>query len=266
MHWIRTRRFKRAVRRLSYCVPRTNFLYRLCKLYIDNSLGDNNSDMEINGELRFLRCALAPSNAKSGECVIFDVGANRGQWCREVLAICPRAQIHCFEPATDTWQTLQQQGFPPNVVCNRLGVGAETGTMKLYIEGKNSELNSLYPNESHASTQSIEVPITTIDAYCRELAIPHIDFLKVDVEGHDFAVLRGATQMLRARNISLVQFEYGANWLEARTLLKDAFLLIRDLPYEMWKIMPRKLERIPKYSAQLERFENANFVLKLRQE
>ena len=117
MRWIRTRRFKRAVRRLSYCVPHTNLLYRLCKLYIDNSLGDNNADMEINGELRLLRCTLASGNAQSGECVVFDVGANRGQWCREVLAVCPRAQLHCFEPATDTFQTLKQQGFPPNVIC-----------------------------------------------------------------------------------------------------------------------------------------------------
>ena len=123
MRWIQTRRFKRAVRRLSYCVPRTRLLYRVCKLYVDNSLGDNNADMQINGEVRFLRCTLAAIDGRSRKLVVFDVGANRGQWCREVLAACPQAQIHCFEPAADTWQTLWQQGFPPNVVCNRLGLG-----------------------------------------------------------------------------------------------------------------------------------------------
>jgi len=264
MRWIQTRRFKRAVRRLSYCMPRTRLLYRVCKLYVDNALGDNNADMQINGEIRFLRSALAAFHGRSRELVVLDVGANRGQWCREVLAMCPQAQIHCFEPAADTWQTLRQQGFPSNVVCNRLGLGAQAGTMKLYFAGQDSERNSLYRGVSPQPSKSADITMTTIDKYCRERAIPQLDFVKIDVEGHDFAVLQGARQMLREGRISVIQFEYGAKWIEARTFLEEVFHLLRDLPYELWKIMPRKLERISSYSAQLERFENANYVLKLR--
>src|SRR4051794_532587 len=111
---LRSRKFKRFVRALSYQMPRSRLLYRVCKLYVDNFHGDNNADMEANGELLFLRTTMASMNSDS---IIFDVGANRGQWCEAVLAIQPHARIHCFEPATATWRHLSTRGFPKNVVC-----------------------------------------------------------------------------------------------------------------------------------------------------
>jgi FkbM family methyltransferase len=254
---LRTRRFKRFARALSYQVPRFRLLYRVCKLYVDNYHGDNNADMEINGELRFLGKTLASLNENP---VVFDIGANRGQWTRAVLAIKPGARIHCFEPARCTWEELQARGFPPNVVCNRAGMGESVGTLKLYVNPSVSELSSIYGGNGNGA-KAEEVPIGTVDGYCRERGISSIDYLKIDVEGHELAVLKGAREMLSRQGIRFAQFEYGSWYIRAHVFLRDVFRFLEEFNYELWKVMPNGLQRISKYSERLERFENACYVL-----
>lgn len=243
---------------MSYRVPRRRWVYRLCKMYLDNFHGDNNADMEINGELRFLRTALASVCEKP---VVFDVGANRGQWCEAVLAIRPQANVHCFEPAKSAWQQLTGRGFPSNVICNAAGMGDRSGTLKLYINSGASELSSVYSESDNGALQTEEVPIVTVDTYCEQKGIAFVDYLKIDVEGHEFAVLRGAAEMLRRRRIRFVQFEYGSWYISAKVFLRDVFRLLEGFQYDICKIMPWGLEPVKNYSPSLERFENAYYVL-----
>ena|SRR5438067_617319 len=56
-----------------------------------------------------------------------------------------------------------------------------------------------------------DVPITTLDAFCTEQSIPHINFLKIDTEGTDLRVLQGARDLLSRQAIDLVEVEAGAN-------------------------------------------------------
>lgn len=58
-----------------------------------------------------------------------------------------------------------------------------------------STLNSIYDMSSIGYKQGehlkINVPCTTIDIFCKEHGINQIDFLKIDVEGHELGVVRG---------------------------------------------------------------------------
>src|SRR5206468_1306134 len=146
----RTRRFKRFIRSITYLIPRQKSLYRLCKLYIDNVNGDNNADMHINGELRFLRQAVSRSRSS----VVFDVGANRGQWTLAVLAVNPQAQVHCFEPSSATFEKLLLNKWPTNVICNHCGLGARAGELILNIHYAGSELNSIYDDPERSALQT----------------------------------------------------------------------------------------------------------------
>jgi FkbM family methyltransferase len=249
------------VRALSYRVPRTRWLHRLCKMYVDNFHGDNNADMNINGELRFLRIALGSVGEKP---VVFDIGANRGDWCEAALTIRPQANIHCFEPARWAWQQLTARGFPANVTCNAAGMGDRPGTLKLYVNPGASELSSVYAGSDQGGLGVEVVPILTVDSYCQERGIVFVDYMKIDVEGHEFAVMKGAAEMLNLQRIRFVQFEYGSWYIHAGVFLRDVFQFVKGFNYEVCKIVPWGLEPVRSYSPNLERFENAYYVLVLR--
>src|SRR5258708_3137743 len=124
------------------CLPRENqYLYRLCKKYVDRYRNENNGDMRNNGEERFLASVLPVCR------VVFDVGANVGDWAKMALSINPSVNLHCFEPSHATYQRLVVNRFPPNVVCNNIGLGSNPSEGRLLVFEDGSGLNSLYRRE-----------------------------------------------------------------------------------------------------------------------
>lgn len=145
---------KRLARRGLYIIPRNRVLYRICKRYVDDYNGQNNCDMFTNGEIRFLRQVLC----RHPGVVVFDVGANRGQWSEAVLSLNPLAQIHCFEPCTSTFKLLTRRGFPSNLICNNLGLASRSSIQQLHVFGEGHGQNSLYPryDKEPQTTESVQ--------------------------------------------------------------------------------------------------------------
>jgi hypothetical protein len=108
------------------------------------------------------------------------------------------------------------------------------------------------------------VRIRTLDGFCRERRIPRIDFLKMDAEGHELFILRGAKSMLRGGQISALSFEFGAANVDSRTWFKDFWDLLTPLYYRFWRIMPGgRLLPIPAYRMSLDGAGKANYVAAL---
>jgi len=229
-------------------------------MYVDNFRGDNNSDLLINGESRLLRHYLPGT----GVCTVFDIGANHGQWCRQVLEAQPLAQVHCFEPSTKAFKKLLANNFPPNVICNNIGLGSQAVEGTLYVDNGFSELSSFHINDPERPITPEVVQIETLSGYCHVRGVDRISFLKIDVEGYELEVLKGAVSLLADRAIAAVQFEYGSTYISSRTLLKDVFELVQDFDYDFYKILPFTLLPIPKYETQLETFEASNYLMLLR--
>ena len=80
--------------------------------------------------------------------------------------------------------------------------------------------------------------MSTIDEYCSLNKINFISFLKVDVESHEFSVLKGALQFLQAKKIGMIQFEYEGYNLDARVHLGDNWDLLSHYDYFISKILP----------------------------
>ncbi len=76
--------------------------------------GDNNTDMTLNGELRFLRERMPAAE------VVFDVGANVGDWSKLALGINPSISLHCLEPSLPAFDRLTGNSFPATVTCNNV--------------------------------------------------------------------------------------------------------------------------------------------------
>ena len=84
----------------------------------------------------------------------------------------------------------------------------------------------------------IEVPATTLDEVLEEARIGHVDLLKVDVEGFELGVFKGAHGLLTGARPPLVVFEF-CDWAEARvpnSRVGDAQRLLLSYGYSIWRL------------------------------
>jgi FkbM family methyltransferase len=243
-------------------VPAHNrWIYRWCKRYVDRYNGENNGQIETNGELRFIQRNLPQCRT------VFDVGANVGNWAALALKINPGLDLHCFEPSHVTYQQLISNHFPRNVRCNNFGISSVRGEGQLFVFEDAAGINSLYQRHGLQSfglstpQRQETIRLNTIDNYSDDLRIETIDFLKVDVEGHEMEVFIGARRMLESGCIRIIQFEYGGCNIDAGVLLKDFFRFFEPLDYSFFKIYPKELRPVATYDQRLENFQYQNWAL-----
>jgi FkbM family methyltransferase len=219
--------------------------------------------MRTNGEL-YLAMSVLPKSR-----LVFDIGANVGHWASMALKINPRINLHCFEPSRATYQKLIDNKFHPNVTCNNFGLSSSVTEAKLLIFEDGAGINSLYRREGledgwGLSTQQQEelVYLETLDRYCDSNNIKEpIDFCKVDSEGHELEIFKGMSAMLEAKQIKVIQFEYGGCNIDAGVLLKDIFCFFQRYDYTFYKIYPARLRPVVRYDQRLENFQNQNWAI-----
>ena len=149
--------------------------------------------------------------------MIFDVGAHRGETALKYRGLFPDATIHCFEPFRVSFDVLEGALAGDTRVhthCLALGASAGRGTLH---SNRSAATNSLLQTDARAGSYwggellatdaKVEVPITTLDAFCAERSIKHLDILKLDVQGTEFEVLEGGADLLREQAIDLVYLE-----------------------------------------------------------
>jgi FkbM family methyltransferase len=215
--------------------------------------------METNGELMVQRVVLQSAKAPA---IIFDVGANIGEWTLACLKqdAGSKAQIFPFEPSAPTFQRLSDsvKSFATVTPVKR-ALSNHTGRAFLQIAGELAGSNSL-ETSSAATTGTEPVELITADEFCQTHKIDHIDLLKIDAEGHDMMVIEGARGLLSRRAIGVVQFEYNWRWVEPHKTLLDAFKFFAPLGYRIGKITPKGIEFYSSWHHELEMFREANYI------
>lgn len=145
--------------------------------------------------------------------VFFDVGANIGQTSLAALVNFPAATIFAFEPHTPAYSALLQNVRGSRFKPFNLALSDKGGEARFFEYGTLASSNSMVEDSQYAirakhPARILSVECETLDNLCRTLGIEHIDVLKVDTEGHDLAVLRGAEQMLSEGRIRFVYIEF----------------------------------------------------------
>ena len=243
-------------------LPFNKHLYNFCKSYVEKHDGDCNGDMETNGELRVMRQFLPCSS------VVFDIGAHVGEWTNRALEINPQLQIHCFEPGRDNFTKLAAGVQSGQVVCNPFGLSSRQGEQSFFIYRDAPGLNSLYQRRGLEDGWGLEtthetetVRLNTLENYCREKNIETIDFMKIDVEGHELEVFKGGRSLFAENRVGIIQFEYGGCNIDSKVLLKDLFEFFEGTAYRFYKIFPDRLKHVPRYDQRLENFKYQNWLL-----
>jgi FkbM family methyltransferase len=158
--------------------------------------------------------------------VIFDVGANEGQYLNLVKKHIPGARVHCFEPSSVAFRRLIQQRRE-GVMFNNFALGNERGEMSLFDTGS-VQATLVGRVEGHQNTAE-RVKVERLDSYCKSQGIEAIDLLKIDTEGFELQVLKGASSMLETGKIKEIQFEFGGlSHIDQRIFLRDFFELLPE--------------------------------------
>jgi FkbM family methyltransferase len=146
---------------------------------------------------------------------LFDVGANVGQSARLYSKIFLASQILCFEPVTETFAQLQENtGKMSNVRCFHVALSSQNGRSAITAQGRSTMNHLLNTSELPAGGTAAPyeyVETVRLDDFCKAEGIDRISFLKIDTEGGDLNVLKGAEQMLTNQTIDLVEVEAGMN-------------------------------------------------------
>lgn len=223
------------------------------------------TDVNDSGEAAIIRKLLSK---KTEPLTVIDAGANCGQFLNLATSRLGKQlkEIHSFEPAAETYQALVQAApKSSNIILNNLALGAESGEQELYYDTECSGLASLTKRDLSFKNRAFEkhetIKVTTLGGYCEEKGIQHIDWLKIDVEGHELDVLRGAESLFTKNAIDLVTLEFGGCNIDTRTFLRDFHKFFTDLGMQLHRITPGGyLYPIKRYREAEEQFITMNLV------
>ena len=221
-------------------------------------------DVNLNGEAALLG-RLPPFAPR----VLIDVGANVGEWSLAACRHLPAATVHAFEIAAPTAVQLRETAASCDgrIVVNACGLGDREGEITIFHAPESDTATSTLRAAIEVSASShnihtiteLSARITTGDAYLKAQDIAHVDMLKIDVEGAEFAVLNGFADAFARRAVTLVQFEYGEMNLRARTCLADFYDFFTARGFVLGKLYPDGIAFKP-YSLTDEDFVGPNYI------
>ena len=158
--------------------------------------------------------------------VLFDVGANVGNYSAALIQRFPEARVFAFEPNPTTFSRLRAT-HGHRVDCQNLALSDVPGEISLYDRqgSQGTEHASVYGDvisQIHGiPAQRTAITATTIDLFCEQNGIVRIDFLKIDTEGHELGVASGASRMISEDRIGVIQVEFNEMNLISRTFCRD---------------------------------------------
>lgn len=217
-------------------------------------LGFGNPDINTNGETKVLKYVNGRYKEKI---TVFDVGANVGDYTRAVLENIKHGEVYLFEPQKELYDQLSKNFRN----CFHFGFSDREEILPIYGHRDKKGLASLYRRDLAHQNLSFgeqeKVRLVTIDDFCEKRGITKIHLLKLDVEGHELKVLRGAGRMLA--NIDMIQFEFGGCDVDSRTFFRDFWNLLSGR-YDIYRVTGGGLRKIEKYAEKEEIFMTSNYL------
>lgn len=237
---------------------------RLYEISIKGMNIGGGSDVEDSGELAVLQLVKTRLAAKD-KLVIFDVGANVGTYAKGIVDIfgSDRVELHSFEPSPKTYATLRQNTASvagPGIHLHNFGLSDKACEIELFQDAELSGMTSVYKRRmdhfGKEFNRSELARFSTLDAFCTENNIRQIDFLKLDVEGHELKVLEGGAETLK--NVKYIQFEFGGCNIDSRTFFQDFYYLLHP-QFDIHLVLKDGIKKLDGYKETYELFITTNF-------
>lgn len=178
--------------------------------------------------------------------VVFDIGANIGEFATFAAKRLTRGALHAFEPiprlAEACRANLERNGFD-HAHVHEIGFSDEPARVPVYSPGRpgadgavNNGMGSLFAGEGFGVAGMIDV--VPMDAWCEQQRIERLDLLKMDVEGAELRVLQGGDRTIRSFRPVMIVEANPATCGRAGYDVAGLFARIASLGYAMHNIEP----------------------------
>lgn len=215
--------------------------------------GSNSIDFEVRQALSFLQVS-------KDKLIVLDIGANIGKYSETILRLKPNSKIFAFEPSSNARKVLIDKfNEDSRIEIFPFALSNTVGSSILYSDFPGSGAGSLLKrrldhfNVSFDINESVEV--ITIDRWNKNLKI---DLIKIDVEGFEFNVLKGAINSLKFTKV--VQFEFGGTHIDSRIFFQDFWYFFQRINFKIYRITPLGAFEIKSYTENDEHFRATNYL------
>ncbi len=183
-----------------------------------------------NTDLLFNECMKLPDN------VVMDCGANEGGYTNTMLQW--KREVHLFEPVPDMFLECQQKfANNPNVYMNNVGLSDKKDYLTdvtvhgAWVIGKDLGME-VVPQYRGIK---FDMALITLDSYVEVMNIPKVGFIKLDVDGYELKVLKGAINTIK-RDYPPILLELSEYPAKLGDSIEDFINFIFFLGYHIWSM------------------------------
>ena len=225
----------------------------------------NSSSSQSSGETRFLKNFFG--NRSTG--IVLDVGANIGNYSKNIFNISPKIKIYAFEPHPVTFNRLIENIKSESFHAINVAVGDQDDVLSLYDYEDNdgSSHASLFKDviENIHKSKAVEhkVKVISLGNFIESNHIKQIDLLKIDTEGNELNVLKSVKNQINSGKISAIHFEFNEMNVASRTYFRDFWDLLPN--YDFYRLLPDGMVKIERYKpvmCELFAYQNIVAILK----
>lgn len=201
--------------------------------------------------------------------VIFDVGGNIGDWSRWLRQKVPGGHIYIFEPQPGCQEKIREDAIA-NTTLIPAAAGEENTETELYSAPITDGTASLHRRKDsyfkNIDYRTLKVRVIRLDDFIAEHNFAFVDFVKMDIEGHELFALKGMATALAAAKIGALSFEFGSSNLNLRTQFGDFWELL-TAKYSLYRITPAgRLILVSAYYEDMEFYRGATNYLAVLKE
>jgi FkbM family methyltransferase len=172
-----------------------------------------------------------------------DIGANIGEYTK-LLLLNTNSKVVSFEPLPEAFKELQkiESKFKDRLDIYNIAIGVEDSRLDLFYANEKSEKASLVPNLEKLSfvgslnKNKMLVDVKQLDYFEDYFKDKQIDFIKIDTEGFEYEVLKGAEKILKLHKPKFIQIEFNWHQLIRNHTMYDLFKLVNS--YDVFRILP----------------------------
>lgn len=220
----------------------------------------NSESIALSGERYFISHFLK----EFSRLVVLDVGANVGRYSNMIKKLYPQAEIYAFEPHPKIYSVLHTEAQKYGYTALNLGCDHREGHLKLYdyADFDNGEHASIYKDvieKLHQGTsKAYSIEVTTIDRFFADQHLNCVSLLKIDTEGNELHILKGAQEIIDNGLVDMIHFEFGAMNIVSRVYLSDFYTMLPK--YNLYRMLPDGLIPLGKHNPFHEIFAYQNIV------
>ncbi len=218
--------------------------------------GNGSTFEDVKEEIKYLK-QFSNLNLE----IIYDIGANKGEWTRAAHAIFPNSKIFAFEPNPILFKQLQKlEFFEMSVKVFPYAIGSVEESRNFYFNSDLNKIGSLIEPEFMYSInrECQKVKVVRLDNLIKHNEIPVPNFIKIDVEGWELEVIKGLGDVLP--RVRFIQFEIS----EATLLANSSFRSIQEIltlnNFSIFRHSPKGLIKVSEINVFNENFRTTNYL------